>query len=151
MMLRHSLLAGGLAALLLAPAAEADARKRTEATITRTTYGIPHIKAETWQGVGYGVAYAYAEDNLCLLAEEFATVAGERSRHFGPEAKATLGFDQVDNLSSDVFFRAVIDVAALRESAKTLTPRARDLMAGYVAGYNRFLKDAGGLFPCDIL
>jgi acyl-homoserine-lactone acylase len=143
MMLRHSLLAGGLAALLLAPAAEADARKRTEATITRTTYGIPHIKAETWAGVGYGVAYAYAEDNLCLLAEEIATVAGERSRHFGPEAKATLGFDQVDNLSSDVFFRAVIDVAALRESAKTLTPRARDLMAGYVAGYNRFLKDAG--------
>jgi acyl-homoserine-lactone acylase len=142
-MLRHSLLAGGLAALLLAPLTEAEARSRTEATITRTTYGIPHIKADTWQGVGYGVAYAYAEDNLCLLAEEFATVAGERSRYFGPEAKATLGFQEVDNLSSDVFFRAVIDLPALRESAKGLTPRAQDLMAGYVAGYNRFLRDAG--------
>jgi acyl-homoserine-lactone acylase len=140
-MLRHSLLAGGLAALLIAPAAEA--RSQLDARITRTTYGIPHIKADTWQGVGYGVAYAYAEDNLCLLAEEFATVAGERSLHWGPEAKGTLGFQQVDNLSSDVFFRAVIDLPALRESAKKLSPRAQDLMAGYVAGYNRFLRDAG--------
>jgi acyl-homoserine-lactone acylase len=143
-MLRKSfLLAGSLAALVLVPAAAAEAKPRYDARITRTTYGIPHIKAESWQGVGYGVAYAYAEDNLCLLAEEFATVAGERSRHWGPEAKATLGFQEVDNLSSDVFFRAVIDLPALRASAKALTPRAQALMDGYVAGYNRFLKDAG--------
>ncbi len=132
------------AALVVAPASEALAGKRYAATITRTTYGIPHIEARDWRGVGYGVAYAYATDNLCLLAEEFTTVAGERSKHFGPEAKAVLGFEEVDNLSSDVFFRAVIDLPALRDGAmKALTPRARDLMDGYVAGYNRFLKDAG--------
>ena len=132
-----------MAAALVAPASEAQAGPRYEARITRTTYGIPHIAARDWRGVGYGVAYAYAEDNLCLLAEEFATVAGERSRHFGPEAKAVLGFEQVDNLSSDVFFRAMIDVAALREGAKALTPRVQGLIEGYVAGYNRFLRDAG--------
>ncbi|TAD81620.1 MAG: penicillin acylase family protein [Sphingomonadales bacterium] len=142
-MKRISVLAAAAAALVVAPAGEAVAGKRYSASITRTTYGIPHIEARDWRGVGYGVAYAYAEDNLCLLAEEFATVAGERSLHFGPEGKAVLGFEQVDNLSSDVFFRAVIDLPALREGAKTLTPRARDLMEGYVAGYNRFLKDAG--------
>ena len=140
-MMRIGIWAAGCAALLAAPAVQA--KYRYDATITRTTYGIPHIEARDWRGVGYGVAYAYAQDNLCLLAEEFATVAGERSRHFGPEAKAVLGFQEVDNLSSDVFFRAVIDLPALREGAKTLTPRARDLMAGYVAGYNRFLRDAG--------
>ena len=140
-MLRHSLLAGGLAALLIAPAAEA--RSPLEARITRTTYGIPHIKADTWQGVGYGVAYAYAEDNLCLLAEEFATVAGTRSRHFGPEGKAVLGFQEVDNLSSDVFFRGVIDGAALRRGFEAQKAESRALAEGYVAGYNRFLKDAG--------
>lgn len=134
----------GAAVLMTAPASEALAGKRYAATITRTTYGIPHIEARDWRGVGYGVAYAYAEDNLCLLAEEFATVAGERSRFWGPEAKAVLGFEEVDNLSSDVFFRAVIDLPSLRKGAETaLTPRARDLMAGYVAGYNRFLRDAG--------
>jgi acyl-homoserine-lactone acylase len=142
-MKRIAVWAATAAALVAAPASEALAGKRYQATITRTTYGIPHIVARDWRGVGYGVAYAYAEDNLCLLAEEFATVAGERSLHFGPEAKAVLGFEEVDNLSSDVFFRAVIDLPALREGAKTFSPRARDLMAGYVAGYNRFLRDAG--------
>lgn len=140
-MKRIGMLAAGCAMVLAAPALEA--KPRFDATITRTTYGIPHIEARDWRGVGYGVAYAYAQDNLCLLAEEFATVAGERSRHWGPEAKAVLGFGPVDNLSSDVFFRAVIDLPALREAAKTLSPRAQELMAGYVAGYNRFLKDAG--------
>jgi acyl-homoserine-lactone acylase len=142
-MKRIAILAATAAALVLAPAGAALAKPRYAATITRTTYGIPHIEARDWRGVGYGVAYAYAEDNLCLLAEEFATVAGERSRFWGPEAKAVLGFEAVDNLSSDVFFHAVIDLPALRESAKTLPPRAGELMAGYVAGYNRFLKDRG--------
>ncbi|WDA39673.1 penicillin acylase family protein [Erythrobacter sp. BLCC-B19] len=141
--MRKAIWAAAAAGMVLAPASAAMAGKRYEATITRTTYGIPHIEARTWRGVGYGVAYAYAEDNLCLLAEEFATVAGERSLHFGPEAKAVLGFEEVDNLSSDVFFRGVIDLPALREGAKALPQRVRDLMDGYAAGYNRFLKDAG--------
>ncbi len=142
-MKRIAVLAAGCAALALTPVAEAEAKSRYEASITRTTYGIPHITADTWQGVGYGVAYAYAEDNLCLLAEEFATVAGTRSQHFGPEAKAVLGFQEVDNLSSDVFFRAMIDLPMLREGAKSQGREALLLAEGYVAGYNRFLKDAG--------
>lgn len=142
-MMRSTIWAAGCAALAMGVATSADARSRYEASITRTTYGIPHIAADTWQGVGYGVAYAYAEDNLCLLAEEFATVAGDRSRHFGPEAKAVLGFQEVDNLSSDVFFRAVIDLPALRQGAKGQAREAQLLADGYVAGYNRYLKDAG--------
>lgn len=140
-MMRIGIWAAGCAALLAAPAVHA--KYRYDATITRTTHGIPHITASTWQGVGYGVAYAYAEDNLCLLAEEFATVAGERSLHFGPEAKAVLGFQEVDNLASDVFFRAAIDLPALQQGFKTQPDEARGLAEGYVAGYNRFLRDAG--------
>lgn len=142
-MTRFAILAANCAAMALIPAGEADARSRYEASITRTTYGIPHIAADSWQGVGYGVAYAYAEDNLCMLAEEFATVAGERSRHFGPDAKAALGFQEIDNLSSDVFFRAMIDLPMLREGVKGQAREAQSLAEGYVAGYNRFLKDVG--------
>ncbi len=141
--MRTAVLAVTTAALLTTPVSQARADGGLEATITRTAFGIPHIEAKDWRGVGYGVAYAYAEDNLCLLAEEFATVAGERSLHFGPEGTATLGFEQVDNLSSDVFFRAIIDLPALREGTQNLTPRVLSLMDGYVAGYNRFLTDAG--------
>lgn len=140
-MMRISVWAAGCAALIVTPALEA--KPRYEATITRTTYGIPHIEARTWQGVGYGVAYAYAEDNLCLLAEEFATVAGERSLHFGPEGKAVLGFQEVDNLSSDVFFRGAVDLPALRAALPAQAPEARQLAEGFVAGYNRFLRDIG--------
>lgn len=142
-MMRISMATAGCAALMLGAATEADARSHYEASITRTTYGIPHVVADTWQGVGYGVAYAYAEDNLCLLAEEFATVAGTRALHFGPDGKAVLGFQEVDNLSSDVFFRAMIDLPALRDGAKEQAREAQLLAEGYVAGYNRLLADIG--------
>lgn len=121
----------------------AAARPHYEAKITRTTNGIPHIQSDSWQGVGFGVAYAYAEDNLCLLAEELMTVAGERSLHFGPEGKAVLGFKEVDNLSSDLFFHAVIDLPALRKGGARQAKAIRLLREGYVAGYNRYLKDVG--------
>ena len=135
-----SLAAG--AALCWTANAEAKA-PRFSATITRTTYGIPHIRANDWGGLGYGVAYAYGQDNLCMLAEEFATVAGERSRWFGPKETATLGFDRIDNLSSDLFFRAIVDLPALRSGFVKSSPAMRGLVSGYVAGYNKLLRDLG--------
>lgn len=134
----------GALALALIIGAPAQAKgPRYSASITRTSYGIPHIKAANWGGAGYGIGYAYAEDNLCLLAEEFATVAGDRSRFWGPTEKATLGFEKIDNLSSDVFFRAMIDLPALKRGLAKRPPREMALLAGYAAGYNRLLKDRG--------
>jgi acyl-homoserine-lactone acylase len=127
-------------AMLAMPAA---ARDRYDATIVRTSYGIPHITAKDWRGAGYGVGYAYAQDNLCMIAEEFATVAGERSLHFGPEAKAVLGFAPVDNLSSDFFFRSAIDLPRLRAGAKAQGREVALTTDGYVAGYNRWLREIG--------
>lgn len=135
-----------LAAAMLAPVAPAAAAGRAPhyaATIVRTTFGIPHITANDWGGAGYGVAYAYAQDNLCMLAEEFATVAGERSRFFGAKGSAVLGFDKIDNLSSDVFFRTVIDLPKLRRGIAVQDARTLALVKGYVAGYNRLLRERG--------
>jgi acyl-homoserine-lactone acylase len=134
------LLAAAGVALAWSGAAEAQ---RYDATITRTQHGVPHIVAKDWRGAGYGVGYAYAQDNLCMIAEEFATVAGERSLHFGAKGSATLGFQSVDNLSSDLFFRSAIDVPALRRGARAQGAAALALTAGWVAGYNRYLKDLG--------
>lgn len=140
--MRTYLLAATALAITMAGGA-AGAQTRYQAEIVRTEFGIPHITAKTWQGIGYGVAYAYAQDNVCMLAEEFATVAGERSRWFGPDGKAVLGFQPVDNLSSDVFFRSQIDLPKLRAGAKKQSREVQLLAAGYVAGYNRFLRDMG--------
>ena len=121
----------------------AQAQDDFDATIVRTTYGIPHVTADSYEGIGYGVAYAYAQDNLCLLAEEFVTVAGERSRYFGPDGVNTDRGGAVDNLTSDVFMRAMIDLPRLREGAAAQGREANLLAAGYVAGYNRYLRDIG--------
>lgn len=136
----HKLL---LAALLAGVATTAQAAPRYAASIVRTGFGIPHITAKDWRGAAYGVAYAYAQDNFCLLAEEFVTINGERSRHFGPAGRVVVAFDAIDNLSSDLFFRSQIDLATLRRGLAKQDKAAVDLIDGYVAGYNRFLRDAG--------
>ena len=136
----------GFAIMALA-AGVAEAKPRFAASIVRTSYGIPHIRAANWGGAGYGVGYAYAEDNLCLLAEEFVAVAGERSRYFGAKNKAVLGFQEIDNLSSDVFFRSQIDLPTLRARWARRPAREQALLAGYVAGYNRRLRDVGAQAP----
>ncbi|MBX3594762.1 penicillin acylase family protein [Sphingomonas sp.] len=140
--MRMMLLVAGGIAIAGAGAGSAQA-KRYDATIVRTEHGIPHVTAKDWRGIGYGVGYAYAQDNLCMIAEEFATVAGERSLYFGPKESATLGFQTVDNLTSDIFFRSAIDLAALRRGARNQGRPALEVTQGYVAGYNRWLRQIG--------
>ncbi len=101
--LSHPMTCAGLAAALLAVSVAVHAQPATDASaqIRRTSFGVPHIVAKDERGLGYGVGYAYAQDNLCLLANEVLTVSGERSRHFGANGKT---LEQRDNLASDVFF-----------------------------------------------
>lgn len=118
-----------------------DDHNAFKAEITRTTHNIAHIEADTWEGVGYGVAYAYAEDNICMLAEEFVSVRGERSFYFGPEGRNELGLRGADNLTSDIFFRSQINMDGLRVGLVASSDVNQALIAGYVAGYNRYLFD----------
>ncbi|MEM6858541.1 MAG: penicillin acylase family protein [Pseudomonadota bacterium] len=132
------------AALAASISTTAVAQPKFEAEISRTTYGIPHIASDTWQGVGYGVAYAYAQDNICMLADEFVTVKGERSMHFGPEGKALIGGREVDNLTSDLFHRSQLDDDRLAVNAVAQMDMPSILLTeGFAAGYNRYLADTG--------
>ena len=117
------------------------------ADIRRTTFGVPHIRAADERGLGYGIGYAYAQDNLCLLANEVVTVNGERSKYFGPQQ---LTLDERDNLSSDVFFTWLNNPEAVAAFWQAQTPEVRDLVEGYVAGFNRQLSERNGLpAQCD--
>ncbi|HEX5378986.1 MAG TPA: penicillin acylase family protein, partial [Phenylobacterium sp.] len=134
----------GLAAAGLAtagPGAGSAQAAGYRAEIARTQYGVPHVTAADYGGVGFGQAYAYLEDNLCLLADKIVTVNGERSKAFGPDATTVIAFTETKNLESDFFFKANIDVAALRKAFAAASPDYQHLVRGYVAGYNRFLKD----------
>lgn len=121
--------------------------QKAEASIVRTTHGIPHITAKDWRGIGYGVGYSYAQDNLCMLAEEFVTLAGERSLHFGPKEKNVPGFEPIDNLTSDIFFRSNIDLPVLKRNVRNAGPEMLPLLNGYIEGYNRYIREIGNNAP----
>ncbi len=132
----------GLAAALVAfsigvvPAQSAAAD--ASAQIRRTSYGVPHIVAKDERGLGYGIGYAYAQDNLCLLANEVLTVSGERSRYFGAKGKT---LEQRDNLASDVFFTWLNSPAAVSAFLQAQPAPVQALLAGYASGYNRALAE----------
>ncbi|WP_223540930.1 acylase [Pseudomonas sp. BF-RE-26] len=130
-------LAGVALGLSLAASASATPAQ-TSADIRRTGFGVPHIRADNERGLGYGIGYAYAQDNLCLLANEITTVNGERSRYFGPDQFTV---EERENLVSDVFFTWLNTPQAVAGFWQAQTPEVRELVEGYVAGYNRSLSE----------
>lgn len=111
--------------------------------IERTTHGIAHITAPDQEGIGYGVGYAYAQDNVCQTAQQLVTVRGERSLHFGAAAQGQLANRMLPNAQIDLFIRSHMDDAALARAVQGMSAEARAAWRGYVAGYNRYLQDTG--------
>ncbi|MFC5835424.1 penicillin acylase family protein [Nonomuraea insulae] len=129
-----------------APSLADDGRYTAE--IRRTEYGLPHISAKDYGGLGFGYGYAFAQDNLCVLASWVVTLRGERSRNFGPEADSDDPVRPVANLVSDVYYKSVAEsgvVARVLSQPPPVGPSAelRRLVDGYAAGYNRYLKETG--------
>lgn len=105
------------------------------AEITVTPYGIPHIKADDWGGLGFGFGYHFASDNLCLMSRYLLKVRGQLSLHFGMEG------EEAANYSSDVLVRLMLTDSKLRTLWQEQDDRGRGLMEGYAAGYNRYLQE----------
>ena len=42
---------------------------RIQVELARTTHGVPHVRADDFRSLGYGLAYAYAQDNVCMFAD----------------------------------------------------------------------------------
>jgi acyl-homoserine-lactone acylase len=120
------------------PPAPAD---KYSAEVRWTQYGLPHIKAKDYAGLGYGQGYAVARDQLCLLADRVVTLRGERSERFGPEGVAVVAFMQIPNLDSDLFYRVQLSDDEVESAWKGLSADARQLAEGYAAGFNRLLRD----------
>jgi acyl-homoserine-lactone acylase len=119
------------------------------ADIRYTEYGIPHIKAADFAGLGYGYGFAAATDNICALADVYLTVGAQRSRFLGADAPGNDAFGATaTSLSSDLYFQQVNDSGVVERALAgeaPLGPRAevREIVRGYVAGYNRYLRDTG--------
>jgi len=137
--------------LLLGAGSVAEAATTPRVTVSRSAHGIPHIKSTSWRGLGYGYGWAFAQDNLCVIADSYVTVSAQRSRFFGPDASWSFRGNgtTVNNLNSDFFFQRIIDrrvVEDLAAKPPPLGPRPeiRAGVRGYVQGYNRYLRRAEG-------
>ena len=121
-----------------------------QATIRWTTHGIPHIVASDFPGLGFGYGYAAAKENICVLADTYATVNAERSRWFGPDASYSQGGNGTtnNNLNSDFFFQKIKENGSIERLLALDPPRGprpeiKLAVRGYVAGYNKWLRDTG--------
>lgn len=101
--------------------------------IQRTEFGIPHITAKDYKGLGYGVGYAFAEDNFCSLAREVVVARGESLLYLGAQG----------NEGSDVFYTWYNTPARRAEFLAAQDPETIDAVTGYAAGFSRYLRDTG--------
>ncbi|WP_201501677.1 penicillin acylase family protein [Psychrobacter cibarius] len=104
-----------------------------EADIQRTEFGIPHITAKDYKGLGYGVGYAFAEDNFCSLAREVVVASGQSMLYLGADG----------NLASDAFYTWYNTDKRKAEFLAAQDPEVIDAVTGYAAGYSRYLRDKG--------
>lgn len=129
------LLSVAAASLLLAGCT--DDKKNNDgysAEIRYTSYGVPHVKADSYGDLGYGIGYAHAEENLCTLSEQLMKLKGEKSMHLGPGAGNA-------NVISDLGYKALgLPEQAIDLYGKT-TAKAQQIMQGYAAGFNRSLAE----------
>ncbi len=106
------------------------------AEIRRTEYGIPHIKADDWAGLGYGYGYAYAQDNFCVTMREVIFAAGQSAELLGEEE---------GSVDSDFMARYLF--GSKEEFAEAffaqLPEFAKGLARGAAAGMNRYLAETG--------
>ena len=111
-----------------------------DAEIRRTSFGLPHITADDHGSLGFGIGYAFAEDNLCVFARRLLQVNAEQARYLGATEA---------NVRSDLFHQWLIDSGVvdglLDDSGGALapSPQARALTQGYAAGYSSYLRETG--------
>src|SRR5690554_1331811 len=109
------------------------------ADVTWTNYGVPYVKADNMESLGFGVGFAFAQDNLCILADQVVKFNSQRAKYFGPDAVP--GSGDSENLLTDFGFLTL----GIRDNAEAgfeqISEHAQALLIGYAAGYNKYIND----------
>ena len=127
------LLPAFLAATVLG-AARTAAPADGEPTIRRTAYGVPHITASDFRGIGIGLGYAQAEDYGVRVILSLIRAKGWMGRSFGR-----------DSLSSD--FSAALEHARVEQTYHLLDADTRDMYDGFAEGVNRYIRANAATLP----
>jgi len=111
------------------------------ADIKWTTYGVPHITADNLQSLAFGSGYAYAKDNLCILADQILKIRSERAKYFGADKIA--GSGDSANIISDFGYHALGVMKSATDLYPSMSENTRALVEGYTTGYNKYLAKTG--------
>ena len=128
------LIAAAFSGGLITEATAGPPGKPYKAEVSWTSFGIPHVRASDWGGLGYGYGYAFARDNLCTLALDVVESTGQLSQFFGSSG---------GNFQKDAVWSLFNSDSATSESFAELDADMQALLRGYAAGYNRYLRDTG--------
>ena len=105
--------------------------------ITRTQFGVPHIKAADYGSLGYGEAYASGQDQVCNMAVALITAKGQAAQYLG------VGHENA-YLYSDMVIGALNMPLKGRKALAVQPEKIKKWIEGYTAGYNRYLSDSAG-------
>ena len=111
------------------------------ADVTWTDYGVPYVKAENLESLGFGVGYAFARDNICILADQIIKFNSQRAMYFGPDQVP--GSGDSGNILNDFGYLALGIRDNAEQGFEQISERAQALITGYAAGYNKYLADTG--------
>jgi acyl-homoserine-lactone acylase len=104
-------------------------------TIKRSQFGMAHIKADSLYGLGYGNAYAQAQDHACILADGYLRIQGQRAKYLGANKQPNDDY----YVMSDFGYR-ILDIHGRAERAyANLSERTKALSTGFADGYNAYL------------
>ena len=110
----------------------ADLARQVE--VRRTTYGVPHIRAQNLVAANYALAYVQLEDYGARVAMGLLRARGEMGLWFGR-----------DSMESD--FGAQREYALGVQNYPRLEQATRDVYEGFAAGVNRYIELHPNEFP----
>lgn len=106
-----------------------------------TRYDVPHIRANDYHSLGFGYGHVFARDRLCEAVGRAIAFRGERSRWYGADGRATVGFLKTTNLNSDLIYRLRLPEAWVQAEWGKLDTKTRDYVRGAVAGMNDYVAN----------
>ena len=125
----------GLAVAASGPARASRPLER-RVTITRDTFGVPHITGDSDEAVAFGLGYAQAEDHAALVGRRILEARGEAARVFGP-----------GSLDSDLATQRLDTLNAAREHLGEVGRPFRAALRAFAAGVNRYVAQHRASLP----
>lgn len=120
--------------------------------LRRTAQGVVHVTASDALGLGYGVGYAFTEDNFCLLAERIAQVNGRLAEQLGTDVlvRNAVHDTEMTAFDSDRFYRGWFSDNNLSAGYAAGSSDVRALAQGYADGINAYREAHPVLPSCPV-